>query len=234
MDCILSFLNRDSLYIFYKLDVMTNFIPVFPLGIVVYPNEQLNLHIFEPRYIQLVKECYASGKPFGMPVVIENKVLEYGTVIKIVEIVQVYENGEMDIKTEGHKIFRILEMVKEIPDKLYGGAIVSYPKNIFLGNKKIMADIMKAVRKLHKILGVNKDFKKKEAELTSYDIAHHIGLNMTEEFEMLLLMHEMHRLAFIKRHLVKMIPLSVSMENLKEKIRQNGHFKNLKGFDFDV
>ena len=41
---------------------MTNFIPIFPLGIVVYPGEELNLHIFEPRYKQLIKECYEAKK----------------------------------------------------------------------------------------------------------------------------------------------------------------------------
>ncbi len=46
---------------------MTNFIPIFPLGIVVYPQEQLNLHVFEPRYKQLVKECLTEQKPFGIP-----------------------------------------------------------------------------------------------------------------------------------------------------------------------
>src|SRR6266576_3115219 len=53
---------------------MTNFIPIFPLGIVVYPGEDLNLHIFEPRYKQLINECHAGKKPFGIPTVIENKV----------------------------------------------------------------------------------------------------------------------------------------------------------------
>ena len=44
---------------------MTNFIPIFPLGIVVYPGEELNLHIFEPRYKQLVDEYAAAKKPFA-------------------------------------------------------------------------------------------------------------------------------------------------------------------------
>ncbi len=42
---------------------MTNFIPIFPLGIVVYPGENVNLHIFEPRYKQLVKECHDNKIP---------------------------------------------------------------------------------------------------------------------------------------------------------------------------
>lgn len=55
---------------------MTNFIPIFPLGVVVYPDEQLNLHIFEPRYKQLIRDCIAENKPFGIPAVIEKKMME--------------------------------------------------------------------------------------------------------------------------------------------------------------
>src|SRR5690349_217702 len=106
---------------------MTNFIPIFPLGIVVYPGESLNLHIFEPRYKQLINECFTLKKPFGIPTVIENRMQDYGSLMEIKEITKVHDNGEMDIKTEGAKVFRILEVIKEVPDKLYSGAIVNYP-----------------------------------------------------------------------------------------------------------
>src|SRR6202042_3914216 len=108
---------------------MTNFIPIFPLSIVVYPGESLNLHIFEPRYKQLINECHAEGKPFGIPTVINDKVSEMGTLMNITEIVSTSENGEMDIKTEGISVFRILEVIKRVPEKLYSGAIVNYPEN---------------------------------------------------------------------------------------------------------
>ena len=106
---------------------MTNFFPIFPLNIVVYPGENLNLHIFEPRYKQLISECQAAKKPFGIPTVIDNKVQEFGSMVEITEVSKIYESGEMDIKTKGIKVFRILEMIEEIPDKLYGGAIVNNP-----------------------------------------------------------------------------------------------------------
>ena len=101
---------------------MTNFIPIFPLGIVVFPGEELNLHIFEPRYIQLIRECLKAKKPFGIPAVIEKKLGELGTLVKVVDVSKEYEGGEMDIRTQGTKVFRILELVKDIPDKLYSGA----------------------------------------------------------------------------------------------------------------
>ena len=112
---------------------MTNFIPIFPLGIVVYPGEDLNLHIFEPRYKQLIKDCHSTSKPFGIPTVIENKVQDYGSLVQITEISKMHDNGEMDIKTKGEKIFRILEVIREVPEKLYSGAIVNYPENFEQG-----------------------------------------------------------------------------------------------------
>lgn len=212
---------------------MTNFIPIFPLGIVVYPGESLNLHIFEPRYKQLIQECHTGNKPFGIPTVIENHVQDYGTMVRIKEITTVHENGEMDIKTEGEKVFRVLEVIKEIPDKLYSGAIVNYPVNHEAGSAEVMRRILSTVKELYKLLKVEKDFKKTDEQLNSYDLAHHVGFSLQEEYEFLNLMHERQRQEYLKRHLSKVIPLLAEMENLKKKVKLNGHFKNLSAFNFE-
>ncbi len=210
---------------------MTNFIPIFPLGIVVFPGESLNLHIFEPRYKQLINECNAAKKPFGIPAVIENKMQEYGSMVEIIELSQVYENGEMDIKTKGLRVFRILEVIKELPDKLYSGAIVNYPDNNEKGIPEVMRKVMAGIRELHQLLKVNKDFKKSDSAMNVYELAHHVGLSLEGEYELLNLLDERQRQEYLKRHLAKVIPMLAGMEQLKEKIKLNGHFKNLGGFD---
>ena len=150
---------------------MTNFIPVFPLGIVVYPGESLNLHIFEPRYKQLVSECYTEGKPFGIPTVINNKLQEMGTLVRITEMVKVYDNGEMDIKTQGMRVFRVLEMIRNVPDKLFSGAIVNYPENVEgPGKPELMQKVAIALRELHRLLKITKDFHKPDDELLSFGV----------------------------------------------------------------
>ena len=126
---------------------MTNFIPIFPLGIVVYPGEQLNLHIFEPKYKQLIGDCYSTGKPFGIPAVIDNKMAEMGTLVQVKEITKTYEDGRMDIKTEGLEVFKLLELILELPDKLYSGAIVTYPENIPKGSVAKMKLVLKGNRR---------------------------------------------------------------------------------------
>ncbi|MGZ5220145.1 MAG: LON peptidase substrate-binding domain-containing protein [Chitinophagaceae bacterium] len=210
---------------------MTNFIPIFPLGIVVYPGEELNLHIFEPRYKQLIKECFEQKKSFGIPAVIENKLQENGTLVEITELSKLHDNGEMDIKTQGVQVFRILELIKEIPEKLYSGAIVSYPPTHEQGKPELMRKVMKGIHDLHLLLKVNKEFKKPDEEIKCYDIAHHIGLSLKQEYELLSLFDERQRQEYLKRHLAKVIPTVAVMEQLKEKIKLNGHFKDLPGFN---
>lgn len=211
---------------------MTNFLPIFPLEIVVFPGEHLNLHIFEPRYKQLINECASQKKPFGIPAVINNKVMEYGTSVSVIEIFKVYENGEMDVRTKGENMFRILEVIKEIPDKLFAGAIVNYPANRLQGNHITMQNLIADMRKLHDRLNVNKNFIKEDGELTSYDIAHHSGLSIEQEYEFLQLEDERQRQEYLKRHFAHILPGVEQLKNIVERIQMNGHFKNLQGFNF--
>jgi len=214
---------------------MINFIPIFPLGIVVYPGENLNLHIFEPRYKQLVTECFAEKKMFGIPAVINNHLNEMGTLVEINEISRTYDNGEMDIRTTGIKVFRVLEIIKQVPDKLYSGAIVNYPENTEdAGAKDMMNKVIKAVRELHAKLKIKKEFGRPDEMLKSYDIAHHAGMSLQEEYELLGLPQEIQRQEYLKRHLAKVLPVVAEMDELKEKIKLNGHFKNLSSTDFDT
>lgn len=158
-----------------------------------------------------------------------------GTLVFLKEIVQTYDNGEMDIRTEGQEVFRVLEMIKTVPEKLYSGAIVNYPENDQEnGNHELMPIVVKGIKELHRLLNISKDFKKPESELRSYDVAHHAGLSLEEEYEVLVLLKELQRQEYLKRHLQKVLPMLMEMEHLKEKVKLNGHFRNLSTFDLDV
>ena len=212
---------------------MTNFIPIFPLETVVYPGEKLNLHIFEDRYKQLITECHNEKKMFGIPPVVKSKISENGTLVQITEIVKQYDDGRMDIKTEGMGVFRILEVIESIPAKLYGGAIVKHLPNDDNNVSGQVQKILDALRELHRLLHVKKEFDKPDTELKSYDMAHHAALSIEEEYELLCLLREDQRLEYLRRHLQKIIPVVAGIESLKKKIQLNGHFKELKGFDFN-
>lgn len=212
---------------------MTNFIPLFPLSLVVFPDEQLNLHIFEPRYIQLINECIHQKKLFGIPVVINGKVSEYGTSMQITEVVKTYDDGKMDIRTQGMQVFRILELVKTIPDKLYSGAIVNYPENEIIKIHPNLSDlIVSEVKKMYQLFDLSEKFNLDEVEWSSYDIAHKVGLGLDDEYELLKIFNETQRLEFLRRHLKKMQPFIGELENLKHRIQMNGHFRDITSPDY--
>ena len=209
--------------------LMTNFIPLFPLGLVAYPGERLNLHIFEPRYIQLIKECAEKNKPFGLPPVIQKRICEMGTVMQVLEISKEYEDGKMDIKTIGVRVFKILETLEQVPEKLYSGAIVTYPSYTLQGSASLMKKVLDGIRQMHQVINISKDFNKPDEELCSFDVAHHARLNIEDEYHLLELEHELHRQEFLKRHLEKIQPVMTEMNALKGRIKMNGHFKTPGG-----
>jgi len=85
-------------------------IPLFPLNVVLFPGEQLPLHIFEPRYRRMVRECLEAKSPFGMLLALPNGVVRVGCTAEILEVVKKYEDERMDILTMGREPFRILEL----------------------------------------------------------------------------------------------------------------------------
>jgi len=203
---------------------MSTFIPVFPLGLVVYPGEELHLHIFEPRYKQLVLECADSGEPFGIPTVLDKQIAELGTLVRLRAITETHDNGEMDIITDGLKVIRLAGPVRLARQKLYSGALVEYPADDPDGNRELMQEIIAAIKQLHSTLQINKTFAKPDAELWSYDVAHHAGLSLREEYHLLSLRSEVKRQEFLLQHLRKILPIAREMETLKERVKLNGHF----------
>jgi Lon protease-like protein len=207
---------------------MTNFIPIFPLDIVVYPGESLNLHVFEPRYKQLIKECLAEKKLFGIPVVLDKRIEEYGTRMEVTELVKEYDNGEMDIRTRGNDIFRVLEVVKEIPDKLYSGAIVNYPQNFMAhGDSRLATNVFEEVKRLFVLLNAAEKFPAAQTAMVSYQIGHLVGLTKQQEYELLGIFTEIQRLEYLRRHLNGITAAVQELERVKERIQMNGHFRNL-------
>jgi hypothetical protein len=207
---------------------MTNFIPIFPLNIVVYPGEVLNLHIFEPRYKQMIRECLAGQKPFGIPPVVENNLCEIGTLIEIVALAKEFPDGSMDIRTKGVSVFRILHRMDEVPEKLYSGAIVTYPPNVTeTGDTDLARNIVAEVKRLYDLLNVSEKFPAGKDFMLSYELAHLVGLNLDQEYELLGIFTELQRLEYLRRHLNNIIPVIRELEHIKERIQRNGHFRNL-------
>jgi Lon protease-like protein len=82
-------------------------LPLFPLEVVLFPETAMPLHIFEPRYKEMIGECLSEQQPFGVVRAKENSLAEIGCSAEIIAVTKKYEDGNLDIVTEGRQRFRI-------------------------------------------------------------------------------------------------------------------------------
>ena len=82
-------------------------LPLFPLDVVLFPDTPLPLHVFEPRYKEMIGECLEQKQVFGVVRAKENALAEIGCTAEIVAVTKKYEDGRLDIVTEGRRRFQI-------------------------------------------------------------------------------------------------------------------------------
>jgi len=206
---------------------MTDFLPLFPLEMVVYPGENVNLHIFEPRYKQLIRECDQNLITFGIPAFINKKVMPIGTEIKLLSIEKKHPDGKLDIKTKGIGIFKTKEYYSQAPNKLYPGADITRLKLDDEFDQGLNEEILAQLKQLFKLLNLNKKLPRSAHTFRIYDIAHFIGLSIDQEYALLVLPTELERQEFTVKHLENLIPVVKNMEKSRELAKLNGPFRNV-------
>ena len=200
-------------------------IPVFPLEQVLYPNEQLPLHIFEQRYRDMVAYCLETDSPFGVLLSKDGKIARIGCTARIDQVVTTYEDGRMDILVRGEKRFRVdgldesesylvanVEDIEE-PDEplridLRERVITQHMRLLELAGRKVRPTIYQDV------------------EGISFFIAHNVGLNPEQKQEILELLTENERIHYLTEHLEMLIPRVEQFEDVRKRVQSNGHFKD--------
>lgn len=205
---------------------MADLIGAFPLEIVVFPEETINLHIFEPRYKQLINECNATGNTFAIVPFVAGSIAETATEIKILSIEITYQNGEMDIKVLGTNLLKISEFFPKLPNRLYPGAEISIIHNNNDDDQSLSLRIIEKMTKLYQTLGIHKPIPLPE-KLKTYHIAHNLGLNIEQEYELLCLNSEMERQKKILMHFERILPIVKEVEKIKQRALLNGQFQRL-------
>jgi len=90
-------------------------IPLFPLNVVLHPGADLPLHIFEPRYLEMVGRCLKEKSGFGVLLALPKGVVRVGCTAEIIEVVKRYDDETMDILTVGREPFRVVEFFDQNP-----------------------------------------------------------------------------------------------------------------------
>jgi len=89
---------------------VSSLLPIFPLELVLLPGVPLPLHIFEPRYKEMIAECLEQKKPFGVVRASSHGVAEIGCTAEIMSVTKKYDDGRLDILTRGVERFEVIQV----------------------------------------------------------------------------------------------------------------------------
>jgi len=92
---------------------MSALLPLFPLDLVLLPAVPLPLHIFEPRYKEMINECLTQRRHFGIIRSKGEDLVSIGCTAEIINVLKTYPDGRLDILTEGKRRFEVLQMNQE-------------------------------------------------------------------------------------------------------------------------
>lgn len=202
-------------------------LPLFPLSLVAFPGEVVNLHIFEPRYRQLFQECELTGGTFGIIPVVDGKMVGVGTEMRLQKIAQRYDDGKMDVATVGLQTFILKEYKSELLDKMYPGGTVNMLPFDTTQDDFATIQICDLVARLYEHMSIT---NVPIPQPTSFDlstIVHKIGLSIEQEVELLKLTSKADQHRYLLEHLKVFVPHVIEMEELRRKAALNGHFKNV-------
>ena len=200
-------------------------LPLFPLDLVLYPNERLPLHIFEQRYKELTAYCLEHDVPFGVVRQENENLADVGTTARIEEVANRYEDGRLDIAVRGEERFRLVEVGDEksyltanvqllddaaesVDLHLKERVITQHMKLLELAGRTVRPDLYENVEKL------------------SYVLAKNAALDGEQKQELLALDSENERIQYLIEHFEFLIPRVEKKEDAHRRIRSNGHFKD--------
>ena len=183
---------------------MSSLLPIFPLELVLLPGVPLPLHIFEPRYQEMVAECLEQKKPFGVVRASSDGVAEIGCTAEIMSVTKKYDDGRMDILTRGVKRFEVIHVND---DRAFLQAEITLVEDE--PEKPAAATVTQAVRlhaEIAKLAGTDPSGPDEHAGSLSFLLAGSLPLDLDFKQNLLSTLSEAKRLEAVVGYLQAILP----------------------------
>ena len=197
-------------------------IPLFPLNVVLLPGADLPLHIFEPRYREMVKNCLEEKTEFGMLLSLPKGVARVGCTAEILDVVKRYEDGRMDIVTAGRAPFRVVELFTE--DPLLEGHVDYLEDRETTANPRIQRELVELFDACHTLIfdDYPKNLGGDAPEGLSYVVAATLPLDLLWKQQILELRSEAYRQERLVAYLREWAPHLQKAEAMRQRAAGNG------------
>ena len=197
-------------------------LPLFPLGVVLLPGEPIPLHIFEPRYKEMVRECIDGDRPFGIVYASEEDVATVGCTARIERVAARYSDGRLDIVAVGEARFHVETIHR---DRSYLTADVSgLEDEPDAGAQGVRSSAIARHLKLLEMAGEEPDPQRYDQGLpASFVIARNAGLDLADKQKLLEMVRESDRLRTLSDHLEGLLVRLKKARDLRSLARGDGH-----------
>jgi Lon protease-like protein len=193
---------------------------LFPLGIVLLPSEHVPLHIFEPRYRELIAECLEKQQEFGLIYADEDGVREIGTRARVVDVLEEFEDGRLNVVVEGGARFRVERLTQ---GRSFITAIVApAPDGLGEADPETAARAVGSFRALAAVAGAEPDEIDETASQLSFDLAAQVELPAEAKQELLELDDEQARLEVVIGLLDSVREALLAVRELSDHAKTNG------------
>jgi len=201
-------------------------IPVFPLDVVLFPGAVLPLHIFEPRYRQMVKSCLKEKSEFGILRSLPKGVAYVGCTAEIVEVVKRYDDGRMDILTVGRAPFRVIRLYTENP--LVEGQVDYLEDRGIPSNPRIRRELIELYEACHTLIfdDYPKNADGDSSQELSFVVAATLPMDLLWKQQILELRSEADRQERLVAYLREWAPHLQKTGALRQRAGGNGHGLN--------
>ena len=206
-------------------------IPAFPLGLVCFPGEIQNLHIFEQRYRDLINDCIDENISFALVPYVNNKAFHLATEVKLHEVSKKYPDGKYDVSLIGTRLIKVHRLLKVMESKSYPAVKMSPLSWEEEPNLLLSEEIVDLIKRLYSALSLTDEVPPPSVFLVR-DVVHKIGLTLQQELSLLAIAEEKGRQQLVLRHLQEFVPTVEKAQNLRMKAVLNGHFKNIDPANF--
>lgn len=196
-------------------------IGLFPLALVLTPTERVPLHIFEPRYKELIGECIAEGTPFGLVLEDDAGRRDVGTLAEVREVAHVFDDGRMNILVEGGQRFRVMAWTQ---GRAFPTAEVE-PLEDDAGeapDAEATAAALAVFRKLAAVAEAEIDEPDGSSGSLAFEIAAHVDFGTEPKQELLELRSERDRLRRLTELLEHALAAMTREREIRERAASNG------------
>jgi Lon protease-like protein len=196
-------------------------IPLFPLDVVLFPGTPLPLHIFEPRYKEMIGECLAEQRTFGVVRVAEQGLTEVGCTAEIVTVVKEYSDGRLDLVTEGRKRFEVVRVNEE--RSFLRGEVIMIDDEPGTPAQEDTSRVVQLHSELLAIAGATQDLSAADPAVLSFYLAGTLPLDLDFKQKLLSLRSEPERLTLLISYFETIIPNLRRAATARQKAGGNGH-----------